>query len=114
MEAAYRKPKRTLRRTLALHRVRLAMLQRRLDHAMGLTSMHGRADVDLARERLESAIDEAPTAELEELILAYDDALVSALEQADADRGRRSRTVWQLFMAVLVAAMLLAVLGPLV
>jgi hypothetical protein len=112
METAYRKPKRTLRRKLALHRVRLTLLQRRLDRTLERLSMDRRGDVDLARQRLEDAIDDAPTAKLEGLILAYDEALVSALDETDSERQRRSTVVWQLATAVLLVAMLIAAFGP--
>ena len=112
MGTAYRKPKRTLRRKLALHRVRLTLLQRRLDRTLNRLSMDRQGDVDLARQRLEDAIDDAPTAELEKLILAYDDALVSALEETGADAARRSRAVWEVFFAVVVVAMLMIALAP--
>ena len=109
MGTAYRKPKRTLRRKLALHRVRLTLLQRRLDRMVQHLSMDRRGDVDLARQRLESAIDDAPTAELEELIVAYDHALVNALQETDTARERRSMAIWQIVMAFLVV---ITVMGP--
>lgn len=108
MGTAYRQPKRTLRRKLALHRVRLTLLQRRLDRALRDLSMDCRGDVELARQRLESAIDDAPTAELEELIVAYDHALVIALEETNAVQERRSMATWQIVMAFLVV---MAVVG---
>jgi len=104
---AYRTRKQTLRRKLALHRVRLAVLERRL--RLALLDGGRRSAVERARERMESAIDEAPTAELEALILAYDEALVGALEATDARQRQRSRLVWQVFTATTVVAMAAAV-----
>jgi hypothetical protein len=104
MTVVYREKRRPLRGRLAVHRVRLAVLERRIAPRLVDVPMELRGELELARERLAVAPKTTASADLEPIIQSYDATLVEALRHIELVRARRVQWGWY---AVLGAVSLL-------